>query len=383
MTTVRLRVPALFILIAFLATNAHPGSDEAQMRLTMHRTFDAIAYLLPLGLRDESRLNEIDKELIKQHLNVLTSSGKELVKHAVGREHEFQLLTLSFDHAVEQVAASFGGERYIDAYFSLSDMTENCVSCHSRLPDSSDYLLGQKLFARMDTDMLDSDDIAQLYIATRQFDNALTEFEKIILDETANPYDLDLDGVFIDYLQIGIAVDQSFKRLETTLEKFSERQDAPLYMHQQVKIWRESMHELEGELKAEPSIERARQLFDQATGLTLTPSGRERAVHDIVAASLLRRLLDSSVGLQPVQISEAYYLLGVISLRTLRTKPAVPEMELLLESAIYAAPESGYAKAAYLLLEEFSYAHYLNFGAKEIPDPNADMRKLREIIQWQ
>ena len=361
-------------LLVLLTSSVHAQSDDQHVRQTMRQAFDAIAYLLPLSLRAEKDMSLDDKALVDRHLNVLTSSDKELAKHAESRDPEFKLLARAFDRAIERVSSAFQDESYIDAYFSLFDMTQNCVSCHSRLPDDSDFLLGQTLFARMDTSELDTEEIAQLYVATRQFDNALNKYEEIILDDSVNPFDLDLDGILIEYLRIGITVTQDFERLRSTLDRFLDRDDVPLYMRQHIRVWLNSMDELGGSLNTEPSLERARDVFNQATAITIAPAGRERAVHDIVASSELRQLVENSGTVDPEAISEAYYLLGVIALRTLRPKPAVPEMEFLLESAIRAAPKGPHAMPAYLLLEEFSYTNFLG-------DPTTDIRELLELIK--
>ena len=360
--------------IVLLTSSVHAQSDDQQVRQTMQQAFDAIAYLLPLSLRAEQDMSAEDKTLVDRHLAVLTSSDKELTKHAESRDPEFKLLARSFDRAIERVSSAFQDESYIDAYFSLFDMAQNCVSCHSRLPDDSDFLLGQKLFARMDTSELDPEEIAQLYVATRQFDSALNKYEEIILDNSMSPFDLDLDGVLIEYLRIGITVTQDFVRVRSTLDRFLSRDDVPLYMRQHVGAWLNSMDELGDNLNIEPSLERARDVFNQATALTIAPAGRERAVHDIVASSELRQLVENSDTVVPEAVSEAYYLLGVIALRTFRPKPAVPEMEFLLESAIRAAPKGSYAMPAYLLLEEFSYSNFLG-------DPTTDIRELLELIK--
>ena len=363
-----------FLSLILLTTTVQAQSDDQQVRQTMQQAFDAIAYLLPLSLRAEKDMSEDDKALVDRHLAVLTSSEKELAKHAETRDPEFKLLARSFDRAIERVSSAFQDESYIDAYFSLFDMAQNCVSCHSRLPDDSDFLLGQKLFARMDISELDQEEIAQLYVATRQFDSALNKYEEIILDESVNPFDLDIDGVLVEYLRIGITVTQDFERVRSTLDKFLERDDVPLYIQQHVRIWQNSMDELGDTLNIEPSLERAREVFNQGTALTIAPAGRERAVHDIVASSELRQLVENNDKVDPESLSEAYYLLGAITLRTLRPKPAVPEMEFLLESAIRAAPKGPHAMPAYLLLEEFSYANFLG-------DPTTDMRELYELIK--
>lgn len=380
MAIVSFRQQILALLVVLVSAPALSQSVDQDIRRTMWSTFEAISFLLPMSLRTDG-ITDSDGPLIKEQLDLLISSSKTLASHAREREPEFRLLAYSFDKAIARVRSSFVGKRYMDAYFSLSDMTQNCVSCHARLPDESDFLLGQKLFARMDLEMLDAEEIAQLYVATRQFDNALAKYEGIVLDPESDPVDLDLDGIWIDYLEIGLAVVQDVERVRATLHEFLRRQVLPLYIRGQVQAWLGSLDQVAGDLKGAPSLPRARELFTQATALTLVPAGRERAVHDIVASSVLRRLLEMDVQDNAQAVAESYYLLGVIALRTLRLKPAVPEMEFLLASAIRAAPESPYAVRSFLLLEEFSYTNYLDFGAREIPDPDSQIQDLRELVK--
>lgn len=380
MFMISFRQQILALLVVLVSAPALSQSVDQDIRRTMWSTFDAISFLLPMSLRTDG-ITDSDRPLIKEQLDLLISSSAALASHAREREPEFRLLAYSFDKAIARVQSSFVGKRYMDAYFSLSDMAQNCVSCHARLPDESDFLLGQKLFARMDLEMLDAEEIAQLYVATRQFDNALGKYEGIVLDPKSDPVDLDLDGIWIDYLEIGLAVVQDVERVRTTLHEFLRRQALPLYIRGQVQAWLESLDQVAGDLKGAPSLPRARELFAQATALTLVPAGRERAVHDIVASSVLRRLLEMDAQDNAQAVAESYYLLGVIALRTLRLKPAVPEMEFLLASSIRAAPESPYAARSFLLLEEFSYTNYLDFGAREIPDPDSQIQDLRDLVK--
>ena len=89
--------------------------------------------------------------------------------------------------------------------------------------------------------------------------------------------DLDLDGVWIGYLEVGLAVVRDVERVRTTLNEFLRREAVPLYIQGHVKAWLESLDQVAGDLKAAPSLARARELFTQATALTLVPAGRERA----------------------------------------------------------------------------------------------------------
>ncbi|MCH9672832.1 MAG: hypothetical protein K0U93_15455, partial [Gammaproteobacteria bacterium] len=124
------------------------------------------------------------------------------------------------------------------------------------------------------------------------------------------------------------------------------------------------------------SVALGRKLFDAATRIALAPNGRERMIHDLVAASILRRALQSPHTLSADDQSESYLLLGLIALRTTELRPAIPQMEYLLQSAIRSAPHSEFAAKAYRLLEEFGV------DAQEGPeDPSLlELPALRELM---
>jgi hypothetical protein len=75
----------------------------------------------------------------------------------------------------------------------------------------------------------------------------------------------------------------------------------------------------------------------------------------LVAATVLRRFIDGQTVATGPDVAEAYYLLGVIALRTLEPRYSVPEMEILFASAIEADPHGPWARPAFQLLEEFGF----------------------------
>jgi hypothetical protein len=79
-------------------------------------------------------------------------------------------------------------------------------------------------------------------------------------------------------------------------------------------------------------------------------------------------------------LAEAWYLLGVISLRTLEPKYSVPEMEILLAASIRAAPHGPRAREAYNLLEEFGYWHDQPLSQQKGESALINMAELRHLM---
>jgi tetratricopeptide (TPR) repeat protein len=369
--------------LMLLSSAGVAAESAARTRAVMRDVFEAIAYLLPLSLKDPDPSSPTgDPELLKGKLDVLTRSAKDLVAHTGKSEAEFGLLARSFERSVADIRAGFDAEYPAFAYFGLMDLTQHCAACHARLPDAGNNDLGQRLLARIDVDALAREDLARLYVATRQFDAALSLYERILLDTGTNPIDTDLAGTFVDYLQVVIGVEQDLARARTFIGQYRARADLPIYLRQRTERWLQRIDAVGDALRAAPTLVAGQRQFDLATGITPTPAGRERAIDDLVAASILRRYLLDNPAAPGADRAQAYYLLALIALRTTEMKPAVPELELLLEAAIRAAPKGPHARDAYVMLEEYGFVDDALLGRGEVRASFLDMAALRKLVGW-
>ena len=362
------------------AADPAPAAGDATTRDVMHRVFDAIAYLLPLSVRDAEQATSWDRELIDDKLKVLQQASDALVGHAQGKDDEFRYLARSFDETTRDITNSFRETWPSYAYFSLMELTQHCVACHSRLPSDAQAAFGQRLMSRIDTADFDPSELAQLYVATRQFDAAEGALERKLLSPKEDAIDLDNAGVLLDYLNIALVVRQDAPRALALLKKFAARPDAPRYLRARLAAWQQSLDTLAPALTAEPSLATAHELFTTADALTRAPRGRERAIHDLIAASQLQRYIAAQPGATGEQVADAYYMLGIIALRTIEPKYSVPEMELLFASAIRAAPKGPHAIEAYNLLEEFGYWRDLHLARAGDDSSIIDMTALRKLL---
>ena len=349
----------------------------------MHRVYNSVAYLLPLSVRDPEYASEWDQELIAENLKTLRESSQALLAHAAQQDLEFGLLARSFERTVDDLTTAFSDRWPAYAYFSMMDLTQYCAACHSRLPSDAQAVFGQKLLARMDLRALDDDELARLYVALRQFRRAEGKLEERLLDPALHPIDADLDGTYVQFLDVSLDAGGSFERAATVLNKVASRPDLPYYLGQRLKAWQNAIAEVDDALAKPPALVDARAWFDKATVIGHAPADSTRAVYDLTAAQILQRLLDQGM-LQQRDKAEAYYMLGVIKLRTTERRPAVPEMELLMEAAIRTAPGSSYARYGFAVLEEFGYTGQGHLASQQIEEGQGDfidMAELRKLIE--
>ncbi len=364
---------ALFLL-------ATPVSAE-QTGVVMRDVYDAIAYLLPLSVRGDEARSPWDKELVDAKLEILQSAAATLVEHAQSEDSEFKLLARSFDRLVRDTAASFREQWPDYAYYSLMELTDHCVACHSRLPSDSQQLFGQRLIARMVLDDVPPESKALLLVATRQFDAALELLEQRLLDGKLDPIEADYRGIMVRYLRIAISVPKNTARVKTFLARYRAREDLPFYLDRRLAHWETMLTELADSLDAQPDLDRARTIFDQATARTLAPGNRLRAAEDLLAARLFRTFLAVNPNLDAATRAEIYFKLAIISLRTSEPDPGVPEMEILLAAAIDADPAGPHALEAYSLLEEYGYIHEEHLARQLETRIMIDMQDLRERVE--
>lgn len=370
------RLCAVILLGAGLSTAAVVKAESTQE--SMRLVYAALSELLPAAL-DEGGFDSADSiERMEAALDVLERSAHTLAGHGGGSSAEFAGLARSFESNIVLLRQSLDFGRYNEFSYLVLDLTHNCASCHARLPSGSGPSFASELVDAVRSQLYTRVDLAQLQIATRQFDAAMSTLEGIIDDPETEPLDLELDGVLFDYLSVGIGVVAQPARVIDTLSRLRARSDVPYYIARYAGQWSEHIGALEGDMTAPASLDRVRELFDAALRLSPIPSSQVRVVYDLVVSSMLRRLIEDG-GLDAAARAESYWMLGVISIRTVNPRPGVPHTELLLDAAIRAAPGSDYAKRCYALLEEYNRVSFAGIPTAELPEPVLNMDELREL----
>lgn len=373
-----------FLVAGILAVSFLPLSAGGNQNTTkiMHEIYDSIVYLLPLSLREPSNSSPWDNELIKDKLQILKTASAALKDHTNNHDQETRGLARSFDHLSTNVAKAFSNEWPEFAYFSVMDLMQHCVACHSRVGAPSQELFGQRMIARMDTRELPPEDVVRVFVALRQFDAALESIEKILLDQNLSPIDADYGGLMVEYLQIAIGAKRSPSMAKDFLIEYQTRRELPFYLSRRVEFWRHALDELSNDIVGQPNLGRAKSIFYGADALSRGPGDRIRAVHDITAASIIRTFLSKQPNLTPEELAESYYILGVVALRTMAPKSAVPEMEMLLAASIEALPSGPLARESLALIEEYGFVHGYHLGEErsEQEQTLVDVPALRALI---
>ena len=343
-----------------------PALTDTTTRAAMAEIVAALAFALPQSLSDTRYSDPAQRAKIQAALATLAESGERLQAHASGPDEGFVLLAGTLARDTHAVLEHYERGRFAESRFLLLQMTDNCVACHSRLPDDAPHPLGLALADDPAVRSLPLQERVELEVATRQFDRALASYEELFRSPTVSPADLDLLGALDDYLEVCLRVRGDPARAARSFEALAERDDVSPPLRKSLLAWVAALRGLPKSAEGEPSLAAARALVQAARNSSRFPDDRRALVPYVAASGLLHRYVSQGQR-TPRQLAEAYYLLGVIESHVGRSF-WLSQTEHFLEASIRTAPGDPRALEAFALLEEFVVAGYTGSGGSAVPD---------------
>ena len=348
------------------------AEERAETRAIMGEIFGAMRLLLPASNDPERFSDPANRDELLAAFGALTRQTDALGAHVAGQDLRFSYLARNVAGDAANARRAFEKARYERSAFLLSQITENCIVCHSRLPSPGDSPLAEEFMTPEALVDIALERRSALLIATRRFDSALATLEEIFASEESPALML---GPLTDYLTVSIRVKAEFERPARTLRRFLQREDLWRQLRADVETWIVSLGEVGPLLRGAPTLEGGRQLFDRGVAQDLLPGARAGQVSLIAASALLERYCIKQTAESP-QLAEAYFLLGVIEARIGRNY-WISEAPYFLETAIRMAPNEPFARDAFALLERELLLVFE--GADEEEIPAADRRRLAEL----
>jgi hypothetical protein len=367
---------AAFVWIGGAVLAAEPNA--AQTREIMHEVFGALKRVLPLSLDDRKFADPARRPEIAQSLATLSRNAQRLSEHGAGHGQGFVFLSRSLAREAAEIERRYAAGRFQEAQFELHEFTENCVACHSRLPDPDDADLSSRFMDEAEIAALPLPERANLAMATRQFERALTAQEGMLTAREFDVGSIDLLGYLDDYIEVNVRVKRDFERPARALEAFAKRPDVRAGLRSDLKQWVTDLRSF-GSRPAVEGLDAARKLAeDTAAG---AGRGGEHALlvrFEVASGALLRYVASLPDG--DPRAAPAYYWLGVIESRVGRSF-WLSQTEPYLEAAIRLAPADPLAPKAYALLEEFVVGGYTGSSGEHVPaDVSAWLAELKGLV---
>lgn len=373
-----LGVVAVFVLFAGVASSQETSQPTAQA--AMRGMFVVVSNVYKYSLDVDAFADAKNRQEILSMLEALANNADQLEAHGGGLDPSFDFMRRSLLRDAHDALAYFQGYNYVGSRFVLGKITENCVTCHTKLPAEKKFDLGQQFLDTIDTKDLTPAALANLQVATRQFADAMKTYEKTIASPDVSVADLAAYDVFENYFRISIGAMNDAKRPVPVLKEFVRRPGLPDTEKANAEVWIRSLERLNLDVAKGGELPAARRLVTDAMAETTSRSDRSRMVDFIASITLVHRYLRT----QPentLDSAEAYYLLGV-SESYVSHSYWFSETDYLLERSIRTAPKSKVAKEALAFLEDYRRSGYDVTPARPVPlelQTNIDeLRKLTE-----
>lgn len=361
--------------MGFGATRASAEIDRAKARAEMRMIYSSMQVLLPLSVDDAAFRDSSNKSRIREALKVLAERADQVAGHVGRGDRRIEYLGGSLARESKESLRRFDAGQLDDAQFYVRELTSFCVACHSGLPSPADSPLSRDFVSEKTLRNLPLPQRADLQVATRRFDDALTTLESVFASPLVHPAEL-LDPL-IRYLTVAIRVKHDLDRPRPVLAKLASRPDVWTNLRSDLVRWQQTLDRYAEAPVENPSLDSARALIDEANQIMEYPTDRKGLVHYLLASSQLLRYLEARSNATDRDAAEAYYLLGLIESRT-SLDYFVSEADFYLETAIRMAPRDPVGAEAFRLLEEEAEIGWSGSGGSHMPD---DVRKNLESLR--
>ena len=366
---------------ASFAATAEPAAADAtaETRSIMAKIFSSLTDVLPLSINQEQFVLPENKERILTDLRQLRDGSKTLVEHTSKFEGSYGFIANSMARDLRDIYTWYDRGSTSEARYLLQQVSENCISCHMKLPDPGHAPKMDAFFKDVNISKLSLPERARMQVALRQFDDAMKTWEDMFAT-WAKPSELFAMDALSEYLKVAIRVKNDPTRALKTLTMLTKRTDLPKFMMRESMAWKNSLARLAPEAtKTGNELNRASKIIQAARRTMEYPLDRTGLVDFIFASGMLNRFLATKPS-NPDQKAEAYYLLGITEALIGRST-WLTQTDFYLEAAIRTAPKSKYARIAFDTLEQQILLENAGSGGVHIPsDIQGNLEELRGLI---
>lgn len=326
---------------------------------------------LLIDISSDDRFND------KKNFKAIEKNAKEFaaLAHAIkaksdgapDKDLSIQLIGSDFASETAYAAKSLAAGHRAYARVILNSMTSYCIACHTRT-DSGPQFTGIKLDPKLET--LSPLAKGNYFVATRNFDRAFAEYEKLASDqEKAITQPFEYERALRAGLSVAIRVKHDPDLAMKLVENVVKNEKAPYYLREQAGDWKKSLLEWKAEKPiaagdAAKLFEEANRLVAKAKNIQRFPADRSADMVYLRASAVVHDLLGLSP--QGLTASNALYLAG-LTYDVLYDYGVKDFSEFYYRSCIRTSPHTDIAKVCYRRYEESVYFGYTGSGGTFIP----------------
>jgi hypothetical protein len=322
----------------------------------MQSIFQALTNAYTYALDPQRFEDPANRPSVRASLMQLSNASSQLEKHGNLVDPSLRYLERSLAIDAREALSRYESGEYAGSRFLVTQLTQNCMTCHARVTGNEPFDLGERFLAETKVKELPPIERVSVEIAARQFEAAKNTYEEILRDPAHQPMVLNLGGTFEGYLRVCLGTDDDVARPRKAFEAYGRRADLSEAMKTLVAGWIASLDRIDLAAARGNELPTAKKLIADARLQKRFVSDRANLVDLVAAEILLHRYLQG----RPTEneaIAEAYYLLAVADANLSRSY-WIAETPFLLEQSIRTAPKSLHSREAYAFLEAYTLSGY-------------------------
>jgi len=370
----------LFLVGATLVWTAAYGQSRRwnEKMQGLGKTFSEILPLVagsaPLQPAEQKKLEAAAEQLaqLAHTINMSPDTTPNLLPPEA--DPTLQYLSGLFDREVKYANRSLKAGQVEHARGILRKVSGYCIGCHTRHDKGPEFPTFEIDFEGKDLTPMER---ADLLAATRQFEGALEEYEKLVGDRnfaTKRPFEW--ERAVRQALNVAVRVKRDPARAGALVDKVLAVDSGPQFFRSEVRAWKESIQMWQNEGKKKPATTEE-QLFKEAKQLNTAARLKQQYPLDHSADILYLRAsaaVHELLSLAPngKYASEAMLIAGN-AYRLLGEPLVTPLPEMYFEACVRNSPHTSLARQCYERFEESVYLAYSGSGGTFLPD---DVRSL-------
>ena len=356
----------------------------AETKVTMRQAFEALVRLQgvasnPAALRDVKNAPNVSADL-----KTLASLPHAFPADTTSQEPATAALAALFSRYVEETRQHFEARETDAVALRVRTLTSLCFTCHTRERAPTAFADTQK---RLDALGLTGLPRAQMLGATRQFDDAVSEYQKLLAQPPKNERGLlEYTRALQDTLALLVRVKDDAPATLALIDSLLAKPELAPFLKTNLTSWRRDVVAWQAEKfdarkeSPEALMARAQKLMGAAnTGGSPLSNDERKDITWLRASGYLNLALGKDPRLK--SRGEALYLLGVCA-SSLRS-PSWWDLDLLFfETCVRENPKAKVGKRCFQQLSDRMYLGYTGSAGTLIPDDElARLSELRALME--
>ena len=363
------------LLIGPIAAFSSQGEWSARMQSLLVAFQNLAPYVYsPSSFENPANRSKVEAEIASFAKLAKGVHGQSAGDGAMGKDPSLKVIAGRLETDASEALSAFRSGNFSYSRYKLARVSRDCFQCHSRNtsgPEFKDFNL------KLHEATLKPSELADIYVATRQFDRAIEVLQKTVASpEAAANERFEYQRSVRNFLALAIRVKQDPKMAMSIVDQIAANTGAPEYLKEDASYWRRSIERWQKETSRapKPSLEKAKKLIAEGKASQEYPLDGHADVAYLRASAVLHELLDTTKASD--KLAEAMYHLG----RSYEVLSDIGQWFLqdsYFESCIRTAPKSKIAARCYRRYELSQLMGYSGSSGLNLPD--SERERLKEL----